>query len=193
MKKNLFIGLVILISFNMYSQGKIGVFAGINASSLSDGFLKSSYIGSNSFSFHIGGLYEFPLTEKIAFRPKLLFSQQGNREDFDNNIKYETSYINIPLDFKFFKKPYILFGPQVGFLIDTKKKEIDFGDLESLDYGLNLGIGIDIKDFFIEFNIYQGLNKLIEVEYKQTNPFRDIDIEATNTVLQLTLGYNLDL
>ncbi|MFD0836703.1 porin family protein [Mariniflexile aquimaris] len=193
MKKTLLIGLILLFSYNVSSQDKIGVFAGINGSSLSNGFLKSGYLGSNSFSFHIGGLYEFRFTEKIAFRPKLLFSQQGDREDFDDNIKYETSYLNIPLNFKFFNKPYLLFGPQVGFLIDTKKKEIDFGDLKSLDYGLNLGVGIDIKRIFIELNLYQGFNELIAVEYKQTNPFRDIDINATNTVIQLSIGYNLEL
>lgn len=193
MKKTLLIGLILLFSFNVFSQNKIGIFTGINGSSLSDGFLKSGYLGSNSFSFHIGGLYEFRLTEKIAFRPKLLFSQQGDREDFDDNIKYETSYLNIPLNFKFFNKPYLLFGPQVGFLIDTKKKEIDFGDLKTLDYGLNLGVGIDIKRIFIELNLYQGFNELIAVEYKQTNPFRDIDINATNTVVQLSIGYNFEL
>jgi len=193
MKKTLLIGLILLFSYNVFSQDKIGVFAGINGSSLSDGFLKSGYLGSNSFSFHIGGLYELRLTEKITFRPKLLFSQQGDREDFDDNIRYETSYLNIPLDFKFFNKPYLLFGPQVGFLIDTKKKEFDFGDLKTLDYGLNLGVRSDIKDFFIEFNVYQGLNKLIEVEFKQSNPFRDIDIKATNTVVQLSLGYNFNI
>ena len=193
MKKTLLIGLILLFSFNVFSQNKIGIFTGINGSSLSDGFLKSGYLGSNSFSFHIGGLYEFRLTEKIVFRPKLLFSQQGDREDFDDNIKYETSYLNIPLNFKFFNKPYLLFGPQVGFLIDTKKKEIDFGDLKTLDYGLNLGVGIDIKRIFIELNLYQGFNELIAVEYKQTNPFRDIDINATNTVVQLSIGYNFEL
>ena len=193
MKKTLLIGLITLFSINAYSQDKIGVFAGINGSSLSDGFLKSGYIGSNSFSFHIGGLYELSLTEKITFRPKLLFSQQGDREDFDDNIKYETSYLNIPLTFKFFKKPYLIAGPQVGFLINTKKKDLDFGDLKTFDYGLDLGIGIDIKQFFVELNLYQGFNELIEVQYQQSNPFRDIDIKATNTLIQLSVGYNFDL
>lgn len=188
----LLIGLIILLSFSVYSQNKVGIFAGINGSSLSDGFLKSSYIGSNSFGFHFGGLYELPLTEKIAFRPKLLYSQQGDREDFNDNIKYETTYLNIPLNLKFFKQPYLLFGPQVGFLIGTTKKEFDYGDLKTLDYGLNLGIGINIKDFFIELNLYQGINELIEVEFSQTNPFRDININATNTVVQLSFGFYPD-
>lgn len=54
-----------------------------------------------------------------------------------------TFYTNSPLNFKLLSKPYILAGPQIGFLLDTEKKEFDFGDLKSLDYGLNVGIGTD--------------------------------------------------
>lgn len=190
MKKITLIAILFIIPFLTFSQNKAGVLVGINATTLSNGILKSFGFHSNSFSLHFGAVYETKLTEKISFRPKLIYSQQGDREDFYNNIKYETSYLNIPLNFKFFNKPYVLAGPQIGFLLDTKKKEMDFGDLKTLDYGLNLGVGIDIKQFFIELNIYQGFNKLIEVQFEQTNPYRDIGIKATNTLGQLTLGYN---
>jgi hypothetical protein len=193
MKKTLLIGLLSFLPLISFSQDKIGVFAGINASTLSDGILESFGIHSNSFSLHIGATYETNLSDNIAFRPKLVFSQQGDHEDFNDNIKYETSYINIPLSFKFFKQPYLIAGPQIGFLINTKKREMNFGDLKTLDYGLNLGIGTDIKQFFIELNLYQGFNELIEVQFEQSNPFRSIDISATNTVIQLSLGYNFDI
>lgn len=185
-KLNLLLGILIL-SISVYSQNKIGVLAGINASSFSDGFLKSSDFGSNSYSFHLGAVYELEITENTSFRPKLLFSKQGNKEIPFGGINYETSYINIPFDFKFFNKPYILVGPQIGFLVNTEKREFDYGDLKDLDYGLNLGIGYNLKDFFIEFNIYQGLNKLIEVQIDQV-----IDLKATNTVIQFSFGYNFD-
>ena len=192
-KKIFLIGLLTVLPFLSFSQNKIGILTGINGSTLSDGILESVGIHSNSFSLHLGAVYELDFSEKISFRPKLIYSQQGDREDFDDNIKYQTSYINIPLNFKFFNKPYILAGPQIGFLLNTEKREFDFGDLKSLDYGLNLGIGIDIKDFFVELNLYQGFNELIAVKYEQTNPFRRIDIKATNTVVQLSFGYNFEL
>ncbi len=184
MKKLLITGILILLPFLTFSQNKFGVFAGVNAATLSDGLLESVYIGSNSFSFHIGGVYELELKEKIAFRPKLIYSQQGDREDLDNHIRYELTYLNIPLNIKFFKSPYLLFGPQVGILINTKKQEFDLGDFPTLDYGLNIGGGVDIKDFFVELNAYQGLRTLVEVEF----PNKSID--ATNTVIQLSLGYH---
>jgi hypothetical protein len=62
-----------------------------------------------------------------------------------------------------------------------------------LDYKLNVGIGIDIKDFFIELELYHGFNELIDIKFEQTNPFSDVDIKATHTSVQLSLGYNFDL
>lgn len=186
-KKSLLIFTITLLPIFSFSQSQIGFFVGSNASSISDGFIKSGYIGSNSFSVHFGGLYETKLNDKISFRPKAIFSKQGDRESFEENIQYETTYINIPINFKFFNKPYVLAGPQIGFLIETIKKNIDFGELEKLDYGLNLGVGIDLSNFFIEFNIYQGLKSFITVETDK------IDLNATNTVIQLSFGYNFDL
>lgn len=184
MNKKILIILITILTLLSFSQNKVGIFVGVNGSTFSDGILKSFGIHSNSFTLHIGGVYELELSEKIAFRPKIIFSQQGDREDFDDNIKYEVSYINFPLGFKFFKSPYLIAGPQFGFLTNTFKRGSDFGDLKTFDYGLNLGFGFDIRDFFVEFNAYQGFNKLIEVEFQQ------IDIKATNTVAQLSIGYH---
>lgn len=193
MKKTIYLCIFALLPLVSISQNKIGILAGMNVSTLSDGILENFAFHSNSFSLHFGVVYEHGISEKIAFRPKLIYSQQGDREDFDDNIRYETSYLNIPLNMKFFNQPYLLAGPQLGFLLDTQKRDLDFGELKSLDYGVNIGVGIDIKDFFIELNLYQGFNELIEVEFEQRNPFRDVDIKATNTVVQLSLGYNFEL
>ncbi|KQC32182.1 hypothetical protein AAU57_01735 [Nonlabens sp. YIK11] len=183
-----------LLPFLSFSQDKIGIFAGASAVSLSDGILETIGITtSDSFVFHAGVNYETVVTDKISFAPKLVYSQQGDREDDVRGIQYSTSYINAPLNFKFFNQPYILAGPQIGYLIDTDKRDRDYGDLKTVDYGLNLGVGFDIKDFFIELNLYQGFNELIDVQFEQRDPFRDVDLQATNTVIQLSLGYNFDL
>ena len=55
-----------------------------------------------------GMLYEIKLTNKIDFRPKLLYSQQGDKKTeqiicncFEiNQTDFELTYINVPLDFK---------------------------------------------------------------------------------------------
>lgn len=190
--RKIFLILTLTVSLSAFSQNKFGVFAGVSNSTISDGFLGKFYLGSE-MTFHIGGLYEFELTEKIAFRPKIVYSQQGDREKNDytfidvRSVDYKLSYLNIPLNFKFFNKPYLIIGPQIGFLLSTDKQSLDFGDVESnIDYGANLGFGYDFKNIFVEFNIYQGMNTLIETE--SVNGFAT-GFDATNTVLQLSVGY----
>ncbi|TJY37388.1 outer membrane beta-barrel protein [Pontimicrobium aquaticum] len=190
MKKLLVIGLL-LSSLLSNSQNEFGVITGISNSSFSDGFLEKASI-DKAFGFHLGGLYQYNISNDIIFRPKIIFSLQGDRKKSTGDssafgIDYKLSYINLPLNFKFFSKPYIIAGPQVGYLLSTKKGDIDIGDIENkVDFGLNVGFGYDFDKFFVEFNMYQGIAKLIDLENNQTS-IRYGSI--SNTVLQLSLGY----
>ena len=139
---------------------------------------------NHEIGLHLGIVAEKELGNKIAFSPKLEYSQQGNREFNISTVNYKLNYINLPLDFKFFNSPYILFGPQIGVLLNKEFMNYE-GEPDSFDYGLNLGFGIDISEFFIELGAYQGLNKLFTTEIS------NMTFEPTNTVLQLSLGYTL--
>lgn len=195
MKKSIIIiMLVFLMPFSSFSQTSFGVFGGLNSSFFSDGFLKKTEI-STTLGFHLGVVSEINLNRQIAFRPKLFFSQEGDREKYNgrsgyiagNSIDYKLSYINLPLNFKFFSKPYIIVGPQFGYLLETKKSYFDFGDVnKKIDTGINFGIGYDFNKFFIEFNSYQGFTKLLEFESSPSNYYSN---GVTNTVLQLSFGY----
>jgi len=174
------------------AQNRFGVFGGLNNSVISDGFLKKTYI-DDVFGLHLGVLYEYRLSEKIAFRPKIMYSQQGDRKKTSNSfidandIDYKLDYLNVPLNFKFFKMPYIIAGPQIGYLLSTEKLSADYGDVKNkIDYGFNLGVGYDINNFFIELNLYQGLSTLVEIEEVFT---QSVAVDGKNTVLQLSFGY----
>jgi hypothetical protein len=195
-KKVIIVSLLFILSFNfIMSQNRFGVFGGVNNSVISDGFFKKTYV-ENGFGLHLGVLYEYGLSEKIVFRPKIVYSQQGDRKKTSNSfidsddIDYKLDYINIPLNFKFFQKPYIIAGPQIGYLLSTDKQSADYGDVKSkVDYGLNLGVGYDINNFFIELNLYQGMNTLVEIEEVFT---QSVAVDGKNTVLQLSFGYYFD-
>lgn len=156
MKKLIFFAFI-LISTHSYSQIEYGIFGGINNSALSNG--TKSFNMHHEIGLHLGIVAEKELGNKLAFRPKLEYSQQGNREFNISAVNYKLNYINLPLDFKFFNSPYILFGPQIGVLINKEFTNYE-GEPDSFDYGFNLGFGIDIREFFIELGAYQGLNKL---------------------------------
>ncbi len=185
MKKIITIVLVILIPLIVFSQKKTGVFVGLNNSSISEGVLDQVDI-TGKLGFHLGGFYEFGITEKIKFRPKIVYSQQGNRDGESSSIEhidYKSNYLNIPLNFKFYESTYILAGPQIGFLI-SEERNSPFIKGETFDLGLNLGFGQKIKDFFLELNFYQGLTKAID----KPN-YNGKLVKGTNTLIQFSVGY----
>lgn len=191
MKKKYLLILLLCSSFS-FSQKKFGAFTGLNYIFLTKGNYEG-LMSEHSISFHIGILYQIDINEKISFRPKLMFSQQGDRKKTAENsifnltnLDYKLNYINVPLDFKFGNKFYLLTGPQIGYLINTKKMSADYGNIKSeIDLGLNLGCGININQYFIELGTYKGFSKLFEYEDEY-----DEKHFLTNTLFRLSLGYN---
>ena len=136
-----------------------------------------------SNGFHIGAHYEFKLNDYISFNPKLIFSQQGYVKNYITNKDVKPTYLNVPLNFRFFKKTYLLIGPQIGYILNKKKLNNIYPESNFLDYGANIGLGREISKLFIEFNLYRGFK----------NPFKDLyRTDEKNTVFQLSLGYNLN-
>jgi len=99
--KKTFLAILLILPIICAAQKKLGVVIGLNNSSISEGFLKEIYI-TDKLGFQIGGFYELDLSEKTVFRPKLMYSQQGNRGTYRNFRTEKLDYINLPLDFKFF-------------------------------------------------------------------------------------------
>ncbi len=173
--------LIIIFLFPLLSssQKKMGAVIGLNNSSISEGFLSEIYI-TDKLGFHIGGFYEIELDENLIFRPKLMYSQQGNRDVYRNVRTEKLNYLNIPLDFKIFDTTYVLLGPQIGFLVSDNNSVFTSGPKSTFDIGIKLGMGQRIKDFVIEVNVYQGISKAVQ----------NFDFDkGTNTVIQLSAGY----
>ena len=177
------------------SHNRGAVFGGVGSSSFNSGILEE-FRFSSSPAFHLGALYEWELSDKVSFRPKIVLSQQGDRTDEEiiirfsySTLDYKTTSLNIPLNFKFFSKPYVIAGPQVGYVIGVNKDDgEDIGDLDtSFDYGFNLGVGYDFDQFFVEVNVYQGFATVIDLpDFSLSSDGRE---KLTNTILQVSFGY----
>jgi len=193
MKKIILFSLTLLLFNLTYSQKNIGVFTGVNYSYLTDGFGGKIY-AENSFGLQLGVLYELEINEKIGFRPKLTFSQQGDRtkteqtSNFElNQIDYKLTYLNTSLDFKFWDKIYLIAGPQIGVLINQKPESTDLGKIKSkVDLGINIGTGFKVNDLFFELGIYQGFTTLLEYDY-----YTGSKTKVKNGFAKFTIGYNL--
>lgn len=178
-----------------YCQNKINVFTGINYSYFTNG-IAGQILAEESFGLHVGASYEMELNSKIAFRPAIVFDQVGDRTQTEysyysnemDQLDLKLSYINVPLNFKFWNKIYLIAGPQIGFLVSKQSANGSGQIMDSdIDFGFNLGTGFTINRLFFEFGIYQGLSSIGKYEYFPTGSTKDIH----NGYGQFTIGYRI--
>lgn len=179
----------------IYSQNKINAFTGINYSYFTDE-IAGQILAEESFGLHIGASYEIELNNKIAFRPAVVFDQVGDRTKTKNKyysneidqLDLKLSYINIPMNFKFWNKIYLITGPQIGFLVSKESSNGSSQIIDSnTDFGFNLGTGFTINRLFFEFGIYQGFTSIGEYKYFPTGSTKNIH----NGYCQFTMGYRI--
>ncbi|HSD05598.1 porin family protein [Flavobacterium sp.] len=193
--KKITIAIILMFCSTIYSQNKINVFTGINYSYFTDG-VAGQILAEESFGLHIGASYEIGLNNKIAFRPAIAFDQVGDRTQTKYNyygtqidqLDLKLSYLNVPLNFKFWNKIYLIAGPQIGFLVDKQSNNGSAQIVDSnIDFGFNLGTGFTINQLFFEFGIYQGLTSIGNYVYFPTGSTKDIH----NGYGQFTIGYRI--
>jgi hypothetical protein len=191
--KQKFLLLFCMLSSAAFAQTRFGAVVGINNSFFTEGVAKGFLI-EPSFGMQFGLFAEIKLNESIHFRPKLLYSQQGDRyrTNVDNssfelsNLDYKLSYINLPLDFKFGKKIYAVAGPQIGVLAGKQAEGVIVSPVQSdIDLGLNLGAGCTFNNLFIEAGIYQGFTTVFQYNYAPTGTL----VNANNGAFKLSVGY----
>jgi hypothetical protein len=177
---------------------EFGLKGGLNFSNFSGDGSPTMKVGIN-----LGFFGEYKVNEKFAIQPELLYSTQGTNlkyyyEESTETYDFELAYINIPIMAKYYvsEKFSLYAGPQFGFLlsanVDYYYEDID-GSFEgsednkkyfnSIDYGLNLGVGYCINNKLaldLRYNI--GLN---DVEKNS-----DLGVSGhSNKVIQLSFGY----
>lgn len=155
--------LLIAIAAQTFAQNKLNAFVGVNYSYFTKGIFEQT-LAEESFGLNIGANYEIPLTSKVAFRPGINFAQVGDRTDTPwepgeftiDNLDTKLSYINVPMDFKFWNRIYLVTGPQVSVLVS------DASSVNRAELGFNLGTGFTVNKLFFEVGVYQGLTTAID-------------------------------
>lgn len=161
---------IFAFGFSNAQDVKFGIKAGLNLSSWTgdtQGMNLRPRLGIN-----VGGFAEIRFLDQFSIQPEILYSAQGTRfknvgatvngQYFKGDIKWNLSYINIPLMFKYTtnNKSYFEAGPQIGFLTSAKVAtkltqysqtvEQDAKQMfESLDFGFNVGVGYNINEHLI--------------------------------------------
>jgi len=205
MKKMFLIAALAVVGMSQSeAQVKFGVKAGPQLTNLVG---NDDADAESKFGFHVGGYANIRFAEQFAFQPEILYSMQGAKSEqsetaFGATVKDKTefnlSYINIPLMMKWYAYDGLNFefGPQVGFNVAAKYKNTetisgtgtdfdgttetkgDIDDVETVDFGLNIGAGYEMP---------MGLNFGIRYGLGLTEFVKDSDMK--NSVISLGIGY----
>jgi hypothetical protein len=205
--------LVIILSFilsiNAFSQNlSLGVKGGLNLSNMivknDDETLSADY--KMLAGFHVYPFIEYSFSDLFAIDAGLNFQSRGYSIIEDNSkYRFTTLYLDIPINAKFNFDlgsvklfcnvgPYVAFGiggtvyteATIGSHTISARRDIDWGDdLKSTDFGLNIGVGLDINKFIVGLNYSGGIANLYNIH--------DYDNRAYNYVLSISLGYKFNL
>lgn len=187
------------------AQVKFGVKAGPQLSNL----VGNDDIDSESkFGIQAGAYANIRISESFAFQPEVLYSMQGAKQESTQDLgigtyrvedKVKLDYINVPLMVKWYAYDGLNFefGPQVGFNVSAKAEgerrlisgegdsqimtsyDQDIDDVESVDFGLNIGAGYELP---------MGLNFGVRYGLGLTEIVKDSDVK--NSVFSFGIGYS---
>jgi len=194
---------------------KFGIKAGLNIANFlekdNDGI--SSDVYDSKIGFHAGIVVEIPFGKRFAVEPSIMVSTKGFQynSEYDDTTFYEEYnlyYLDIPIPVEVMLeigivKVFAAVGPYFGIgiggneydetktggvKIDENDDKISWGDkdgLKSLDYGLTLGFGAEIKGFQLSFAYDLGLANI--------SNYTDNDFKRNNRVTRISLAYKFGL
>jgi hypothetical protein len=160
--------LMLLVSASAFSQAKFGVKGGLNYNSYKDisGSVNDSW--NNQTGYHFGVLIQtkVPIIG-LGLQPELLFVRKGvENPDIPANSFY-LDYLQLPinvqvgLDLLLFR-PFIMVSPYISYAIGKGDMLVDteWDNLNRLDYGYGLGVGVDIWKLQITGKYNWSMGKL---------------------------------
>ena len=126
------------------------------------------HVGSNKRfpGLTIGATAQVPLSYWLFFAPELMYSQEGEKSHAIDGTKtkffqdYLAHLILLKGYFGGQERLFLELGPKLSYMINSKNKELDFGDYNKYDFGLCLGGGLNLgrnNNFEIGARIYMGL------------------------------------
>ena len=122
-----------------------GVKGGINVSQLN---FDNNTSSDSKIGLHLGVLAHIHTSSKSwAIQPELLYSMEGAQKIGNSSVKFNLNYLNIPVLVQYlFENGFRLeAGPQVGFLLNAKRKSgdvsVDDNGFKSTAFSIPIGLG----------------------------------------------------
>ncbi len=192
--KILMVVALVTFSFQSFAQ-TFGVKAGLNMSKIT-GFKDAKML----LGFNLGATAEMEVADAFSVETGLVLSKKGVKQKEDGEtFKESLVYLEIPINGKYGidlggKKLYFAAGPYLAFGVGGKWKyegdgesesgsikwgsKKEEGEIKRLDFGLNLGAGVEFGAIGINVQYGLGLTKI-----------SDADKAPKNRALGISLSY----
>ncbi len=196
MKKYLILFVFVLSSAIVFGQFTIGPKVGYNASKLSTNL--DTVSSTFKSGFQIGVFVR--IGKKFYVQPELYYTTQGGVfESNTNNWQQKVSIgsLDIPLlvGFKLINAKVvnlrILAGPLASFVVNKSVKDaggilgpIETADLNSINWAIQAGAGLDVLFMTLDVRYQIGLNNLIK-------DINNVTINSKNSVWVVSLGFKI--
>lgn len=207
MKKTVsLIAILLIVALSTQTYAQITLKAGLNMANVSSKYGGESDDDSKSkMGFHVGATLDLPLPGPLSLETGALISTKGQKYDEDG---YKSSanimYLDIPIHAKLSFglggiKAFAFAGPYIGMGLSGKYKweldgesgdeSLEFGsdeeesDLKRIDYGLDVGAGVQFGKIQVGVTYGLGLSNL--------TPGGDSDNFSKNRNIMIGIGYKL--
>lgn len=198
--------LLLIIEVNVSFGQTFSIKAGPNFSTVSYKNSGEQYptVFTTNMGFNLGGIAEIELSNHLLFETGVVLNSRGYIDSYgadykDITIKFNPYYLDLPVYLKYrfgskTLKPFILAGGYfaLGIAGKTTTKTIENGvayqskssiiwgpDIRRYDAGLNLGLGLEYKNFVLSVN---GLYGLINIYGNESTAYR-------NELFSISIGY----
>lgn len=193
--KKVFVLLISVLFFGTlsYSQTRFGIKGGLNFTNISNLSSDVEKTWKNQTGYQLGVALQIKIPViGLAIQPELLYSTVKSASDNGNeiNIDYLTLPVNIQLgtDMLFFR-PFIVASPFVSYMIDNNVRLEDqpVDEINRFDYGVGVGVGIDIWKLQIMGKYNWGLGKLENAgdEWDQSETYKNATLQG----FQLSIAF----
>ena len=196
MRKLFLLSVFLLSATLVFAEFTVGIKVGYNASKLSTSL--DTISTSFKSGFQVGAFVR--IGKRVYFQPEVYYTTQGgvfssNLYDWKQNIKLGSLDVPALIGFKIINHDKlnlrILAGPMASFIVNKTIEEtgvvinpITNADINSVNWYIQAGAGLDLWKFTLDVRYQIGLNQLIK-------DVQTVSYNTHNNVWVVSLGFKI--
>jgi len=179
---------VLILSTSSYSQTRFGIKGGLNFTNMSNISSNVNQTWENQTGYQLGLALQFKVPViGLAIQPELMYSTIKTSVNNDPTNQINLDYITLPINFQLgadmlFFRPFIVASPFVSYLIknSTRLEDQPVSEINRFDYGVGLGVGLDLWKLQIMGKYNWGLGKLEHAgdEWDQSETYKNATLQG---------------